>query len=127
MKFPALIVTTRDDKQTVGGSRFRGEVKGTESHHKLLVISLRASEEPLPKIADLSLIDRYPSGAGTFTTYELVSGKQRGALDLHALEQWRPEDDSMCLPPKPVEHLYRFRDGRYQQSDHLLSITGCGH
>ena len=73
------------------------------------------------------MLDTYPSGAGTHTTYTLVRGKQRGALDIHGLSQWRPENDSMCLPPDPVEHLWRFREGRYQQFDNLLGRAGCGH
>lgn len=126
-KFPALVLAVREEKVTTGGSRFRGTVKGSERHHKLLVISLRKSEEAAPRIAQLATVDTYPSGAGVTSSYALVrSGKQR-VLDIAGTSQGQIENDSACLRPEPVEHLWKFKGGRYEQVDDLLQRTGCRH
>jgi hypothetical protein len=125
LKFPALVVTTRDEKITTGGSRFRGEVRGSERHHKLLVISLRKSEEKMPRVAELSTMDLYPSGAGRTASFTLVRGKQRGALDIREVEQRHIDSDMACIAPDPVEYTWCFKSGRYSKFDDVLGRAGC--
>jgi hypothetical protein len=129
MKWPALIVVTREEKVTTGGSRFRGDVRGSERHHDLLVISLRKADLDAPRLARLATVDRYPSGAGTSTAYSLVRGpgKQRkgAALEILGEQSFYLEDDSACLPPRPIELRWRLREGRYQPAGDLLGRGGC--
>lgn len=131
MRWPALIVTTRDEKVTTGGSRFRGEVRGSERHHDLYVISLRKADVDSPRIALFATLDRYPSGAGTSTSYSLVRGRgkpsRNAPLDIRGEQHFYIEDDSACLPPEPIELYWRFREGRYQPAGDLLGRGGCRH
>lgn len=124
-RWPVLVLETRDDKVTVGGSRFRGEVRGTERHHELVVISLRKADQRAPRILALRTMDLYPSGAGTTTSYRLERGGQRAGLDIVAREQREIENDSACLRPDPVEYRLVLTDGRYQKVDPDALRRGC--
>gem|GEM_PF-6009075 len=125
MAWPALMVKVEQRTRESDSSRFGGSVVGERRETRLILVSLRASEENAPQLLDTSLTDLYPTGAGTTTSYRLVSGEGK-SFDLVATEQRHIEDRSRCLNPPPVEYRLVFNGHGYQRQERgIWPRTGC--
>jgi hypothetical protein len=112
MKFPALVVRTRESKAAT-----------TETRVKLYVISLVDSDRGSVVLQDIAR-ERYPSGRGLTRTYRLDKGDTKGALDIVATEQRTLDSDSRCLRPEPTEAVFAL-DGRHYRPKKLAPNKGC--
>jgi len=121
---PVLMVNVEQRTAMTTGSRFGGDVAGEHHEAKLVLISLRAVDERSPLVFEQSLIDRYPTGAGTTTSYRVVPGDSL-PLDIVATEQRHIENRSMCLNPPPTEHRLTFTGNRYQRHEGGWPKSGC--
>ncbi len=123
-KFPALVVVTTESRQMTETGR-SGPVTGTETHVRLHLLSLMRSDRGQPVFAG-DLEERYPSGAGTSTSYRLVRGDSKTSLDLMVSAQRNLDRTSRCLRPKPVEARYKLVERHYRTSGGLPGRSGCG-
>lgn len=124
LRWPVLVVETRNEEAATGETRWGKKVNGTERHNELLLFSLRKAESGGPQVVRLSTVDLWATGAGTTTSYSLARGTRKDALDIVGSEQRHLDSDSACLPPDPVEVRYVYKDGRYQDV-RSLQMTGC--
>lgn len=122
--WPAIVFHTETARQTTGGSRFRGTVTGTERRGRIVVVSLLRADERSPRVLDEHVIERYPSGAGTTTTFRTERGSSKDALDLVGREQRHLDSDSRCRRPDPVDVRYVMKGRRYERAA-LPARAGC--
>lgn len=113
--WPALVLHTETVKQATGESRFRGTVSGTERRGTITIVSLLRADERAPTVLTADVVEFYPSGAGTTTTFRTARGDTRDALDIIGAEQRHLERTARCLRPAPVEVRYRLQGRRYER------------
>lgn len=123
MKFPVLVVRTRESKQATGETRSRKKVEGTETRAKLYLISLVDSDRGSVILMDTSE-ERSPTGRGFTRSYRLDNGDTKGSLDVIAREQRRIDNDSRCLRPAPTEAVYALEDRHYRTKSYTPG-KGC--
>jgi hypothetical protein len=121
---PALVLRTTRTEEATGTTRFGRTVTGSRTRTDLMLVSLRRADERSPRIFKEPELARFPTGGGTSASYRLERGEGR-ALEIVATARVLPERDSTCLPPKPTEHRYVRKDGRYVRRDSLTATSGC--
>lgn len=122
--WPAIVFHTKTVKQTTGGSRHRGTVSGTEQRERIFIVSLLRADEQTPRVLSEDVVERYPSGAGTTTTFRTERGDSKDALDIIGREQRHLESDSRCRRPDAVDVRYVPKGRRYARAT-LPARTGC--
>jgi len=122
-KWPALVVRTTERKAATSTTRSGKLVTGNEARARLYVISLAAIDRASVILQD-TLDERYPSGAGTTTTYRLERGESKTGLEIIATEQRHLDRDSRCLRPEPIELRFTL-DGRHYRAVAPPERTGC--
>lgn len=123
-RWPALVLEHQADRTVTTASRFGGEVTGTATDHRLLIVSLRKADAARPLVLDLETDQRYPTGVGETTTYTLERGQTKGALDVVASEQHHIDNQSACLEPPPVIYKITLVKGRFERAPEGLR-SGC--
>lgn len=123
MKFPVLVVRTRESKKTTGETRSRKQVTGTETRSKLYLISLIDSDRGSVVLMDTAE-ERSPTGRGFTREYRLDAGDSKGVLDVIAKEQRSIDNDSRCRRPEPTEAVYALEDRHYRTKKFALA-KGC--
>jgi len=123
MKFPAVVIRTRESQQTTNQPRPRKQVTGTETRARLYLISLIDSDRASVVLMDTAE-ERLPSGRGFTRSYRLDKGDAKGALDVIAKEQRSLDIDSRCLRPEPTEAVFALEERHYRTKKYALG-KGC--
>ncbi len=123
MKFPVLVVRTRESKKSTAETRSRKQVEGTESRAKLYLISLVDTDRGSVILMDTAE-ERSPTGRGFTRSYRLDKGDTKGVLDVIAKEQRSIDNDSRCLRPAPTEAVYALEDRHYRAKSYTPG-KGC--
>ncbi len=123
MKFPVLVVRTRESKQATGETRARKKIEGTETRSKLYLISLVDSDRAAVVLMDTAE-ERSPTGRGYTREYRLDTGDSKGVLDVIAKEQRSIDNDSRCKRPEPTEAVFALEDHHYRTKKYTPA-RGC--
>jgi hypothetical protein len=124
LRWPVLVIETRDEQAATGETRWGKKMSGTERHDELILYSLKKTRARGAQLLRLPTVDLWPTGAGTTTSYSLARGTRKDALDIVGSEQRHLDNDSACREPKPVEVRYVYKGGRFEQIDPLRT-SGC--
>lgn len=123
MKFPVVIISTKESKAATGTSKSRKQVAGTETRRKIYLISLSESDRGSTVLMDTAE-ERSPTGRGFVRSYRLDKGDTKGVLDVIAKEQRKIDSDSRCLEPEPTEAVFALEERHYRTKKYTPG-KGC--
>ena len=108
------------EHETTTASRYGGEKTGLHETEELTVISLARRDQRTPIVFREISDEHWPTGAGHYSTYELVKGGE-----IHATNQRDLENESACIRPPPTKTRFVLDEDRRFQRAQLPPHSGC--